>query len=90
MSITPAVKAAVFKRDDELCVWCGLPGEPNAHCISRAQGGLGVEENVLTLCPECHRRYDQSPDRKRMRAYFEEYLSDKYPGWGEDMLIYRK
>lgn len=23
---------------------------PNAHYIARAQGGLGIEENIVTLC----------------------------------------
>ena len=51
---------------------------------------MGVEENGLTLCPECHRLYDQSLARKRMRKFFQEYLQSKYENWSEDALIYRK
>lgn len=77
------------------CVYCGAsaPVElawSNAHYISRAQGGLGIPENGLTLCPRCHRRYDQSTDREEMREFFREYLKEKYEGWDEEKLIYRK
>ena len=89
LAITQAVKRKVLERD-EYCVWCGREGAPNAHYISRAQGGLGIEQNVLTLCTECNRRYDQSTDRRLMREYFREYLQSKYPDWCEDNLIYRK
>lgn len=90
LQIPPEVKAKVLKRD-KWCVWCGSPyGQPNAHYISRAQSGLGIEENILTLCPECHRRYDQSTERPKMREFFKDYLKSKYPEWDEAKLIYRK
>lgn len=89
LQIPPKVKERVLWRD-KWCVWCGKPGQPNAHFISRAQGGLGIEENILTLCPECHRRYDQTTDRAEMREYFKEYLQSKYPEWDENKLYYKK
>jgi 5-methylcytosine-specific restriction endonuclease McrA len=93
------VKEAISKRDSidgwPCCVYCGSAAPAplvwsNAHFIARSQGGLGVEENGLTLCPECHRLYDQSLARKRMRKFFQEYLQSKYENWSEDALIYRK
>lgn len=89
LDISPKVKRKVLDRDGA-CVWCDREGAPNAHYISRAQGGLGIEENILTLCTDCHRRYDQTTDRPIMRKYFREYLQSKYPDWDEDKLIYRK
>ena len=89
LDIPQKVKRAVLDRDEH-CVWCGRQGAPNAHYISRAQGGLGIEENVLTLCTECHRQYDQSTDRPIMREFFREYLKGKYPEWDESKLTYRK
>lgn len=89
LQISPDMKERVFARD-VCCVYCGRPGTPNAHYISRAQGGLGIEENILTLCNECHRRYDQTTDRAKMREFFKEYLQSKYPEWREEQLYYKK
>ena len=94
-------KLAIMRRDCfdgwPCCVNCGAPAPSNvspvwsnAHFIGRAQGGLGVEENGLTLCPECHRKYDQTTERPQLREYFREYLMDHYPGWDEEKLYYRK
>lgn len=89
--ITQDVKRKVWKRDQERCIFCDNPyAMPNAHFISRAQGGLGIEENVLTLCNGCHRRYDQTTDRKQMREFFKDYLQSKYEGWSESKLTYKK
>ena len=92
-------KVVISERDSidgwPCCVFCGLaaPSElawSNAHFIARSQGGLGIPENGLTLCPECHRRYDQSTAREEMQGYFREYLKTHYPYWNEYDLIYRK
>lgn len=92
-------KMAIAERDSvdgwPCCVFCGLAAPAhiawsNAHYIARSQGGLGIEENGLTLCPNCHRKYDQTTARKEMRSFFREYLMDRYPGWDEKKLIYRK
>ena len=89
--ISKEVKEKVFERDGGVCVFC-LSGNasPNAHYISRAQGGLGIEQNILTLCNECHDRFDKTTDRKEMREFFKEYLQSKYAGWNEQDLIYKK
>lgn len=93
------VKEQIAQRDSydgwPCCVRCGAAAPAplawsNAHFISRAQGGLGVPENGLTLCPRCHREYDQSTQREELRDYFREYLMDKHPGWDESALYYRK
>lgn len=89
LEIPQKVKEKVLSRDG-CCIWCGRVGLPNAHFIARSKGGLGIEENILTLCPDCHRKYDQSPARAQMREYFKEYLQSKYPDWDENKLIYKK
>ena len=88
--IPPRVKEAVYERDGGACVWCAKRGDPVAHYIPRSQGGLGVEENILTLCWSCHLRFDQSTEREKMREFFKRYLKSKYPNWNEKKLIYKK
>ena len=101
LGITIAVKENVAERDEfdgyTCCILCGTPAPPynrlafsNAHYISRAQGGLGIEENILTLCPECHYRYDQTTDRAMLKPFLGRYLKNHYPDWDEEKLIYRK
>lgn len=88
--IPPAVKKAVWERDHHRCVLCLSPnGIPNAHFIPRSQGGLGVERNILTLCPNCHRAYDQTTQRKYLQVELRAYLQDKYKDWNEDELIFK-
>ena len=88
--IPEAVKKAVWERDGGRCVLCGEPGSPWCHYISLAQGGLGIPENIVTLCGTCHTRYDQSVDRAAFKEAIAGYLRSKYPEWDEKKLIYRK
>ena len=90
LDISPEVKAAVAERDGGRCVLCGRPGAPNAHFIPRSQGGLGIEENVVTLCIECHNRYDNGAFRAQTEAELEAYLRRLYPDWSREKLYYRK
>ena len=95
--ISPNVKKRVWERDKGLCIICGCPcAAPNAHYISRANGGLGIEENIVTLCTEfgngCHRQYDFGPRevREEIGSRIRDYLISHYPGWDEQNIIYRK
>lgn len=90
LQIPIKVKRIVYERDGGRCVLCGAPGDPVAHYISRAQGGLGIEQNVLTLCCRCHREYDQGPNRRAIKSQLADYLKSRYPAWDETKLTYRK
>ena len=61
---------------------------PNAHVISRANGGLGIEQNIVTACLDCHNRMDQSPQRKIYLKIANDYLDSIY-GERKD-LVYHK
>lgn len=90
LAIKPRVKAAVEMRDMGACIFCGMPGRGEAHYIARSQGGLGVEENLLTVCRICHDRLDNSTERENMLAKAREHLKKCYPYWDESLLIYKK
>lgn len=98
LAINTQTKLKVYERDKHHCVWCGRwVTESNACChyIARSQGGLGIEQNILTLCNECHARYDNGAEwgeniREKMKAVFKEYLQSKYDDWNERELIYKK
>ena len=91
LNIPSAVKKAVWERDRHYCVLCGSPyAMPNAHYIARSQGGLGIEENIVTLCICCHSQYYNSADRRYIREEIKAYLRSMYQDWDETKLIYRK
>ena len=93
VSISKAVKHAVYERDHQSCVWCGRYVPEYCACchyIPRSKGGLGIEQNILTLCGTCHRDYDNGKDRKRMKRYFRAYLEEEYGVLNEDDLVYNK
>lgn len=86
----PKVKKIIFERDGGCCVLCGKPGMPNAHFVPRSHGGLGVEQNGLTLCFDCHYEYDHTANRQEIHERLKAYLQGIYPEWDESKLIYRK
>lgn len=101
LEIPTKVKRAVAKRDSEdghpCCLWCGKPAPTddltafsNAHYIPRSQGGLGIEENILSLCFDCHHKYDHTSEREDMQGIFKGYLKSCYPDWDATKLYYKK
>ena len=88
--ITPEVKAQVEKRDGYCCIFCGAPGRGEAHFINRSQGGLGIPQNLLTVCRKCHLLLDNSEMSNAYKQVAREYLMSKYPDWNEESLVYNK
>lgn len=89
--ISQKVKERVWERDGGRCIIChSNRAMPNSHFIRRSQGGLGIEENIVTMCQRCHAMYDQGTDRKAIEAYTENYLKSLYPNWCREKLIYKK
>lgn len=89
--ISQKVKKIVWERDYQMCILCGSKNAaPNAHYIPRSSGGLGIEQNIVTLCLNCHFRYDQTIERKKLQEKIRNYLARKYPNWNEEDLIFKK
>ena len=97
--IPMSVKKKVWERDGGRCVVCKncYNVMPNVHFLPRRKGGLGIEENIVTLCTEltknkCHRRYDfgTKEERLEIKEKIKSYLQSKYDDWDEDKLIYKK
>lgn len=92
LAISQKTKRIVYDRDEGMCVICGRPGLPEAHYIPRSKGGLGIEQNIVTMCRDCHRDMDQG-DKKttdKLHHTVRDYLSKHYEGWSEENLIYKK
>ena len=99
LDIPQSVKRKVWERDSGACVACGNHNGalPNAHYIPRSKGGLGIEQNIVTLCGpftplRCHDCFDNgtAAERERIGAKIEAHLRAKYPGWNKESLVYRK
>ena len=96
--ISKKVKDIVWERDRRRCIICGSPiAMPNAHYISRAKGGLGIEQNIVTLCSnfsenKCHYKYDfgTAEERAEIKDKIKNYLKSQYLDWNEDKLVYKK
>ena len=99
------VKDTVAKRDctngPATCILCGAPGGPHCHVVRRSQGGMGVEENIVTLCDKCHYAFDEGlfmdrlrplgfNSREHIRTYIIDYLKGFYPDWSEEKVRYKK
>lgn len=92
--IPKKVKEKVFERDNHCCICCGSPyAMPNAHYISRGKGGLGIEQNVVTLCLNCHHNYDNGKSKETSQTIkhkIEKHLQKHYPNWSPEDLKYKK
>ncbi|MDR2987202.1 MAG: HNH endonuclease, partial [Nocardiopsaceae bacterium] len=56
----PLTRAALMRRDNYLCAYCGLSADTIAHVVPRRRGGAPVWENCVASCPRCnHRKADR-------------------------------
>ena len=83
-------KRIVYERDNGRCIFCGAMGLPEAHIIPRSHGGLGCEENIVTVCRRCHDELDNSIKRKDMLQKAAAYLKGFYSDWEKEKYIFEK
>lgn len=89
-AISREVRKRVYERDNEgLCIICGRSGLPEAHVIPRSALGLGIEENIVTLCRDCHRLYD-GVKRQEYGEIIRNYMRTQYPDWDNIKKTYQK
>lgn len=90
-SIPSKVREEVEERDNHCCIFCGTPNaRGEAHFVRRSQGGLGIPQNLLTVCRIHHRLLDESDMSDMYKQKAREYLKSKYPDWDEKDLVYNK
>ena len=83
--------AKVVKLRDRACILCGSGYHIELHHhISRGRGGMGVKENVVCLCKQCHMDLHSSTRSGQYRKGVENYLKLKYPNWKKENVIYNK
>jgi len=86
-----SVKKIVFERDGGRCLFCGSRGLPEAHFIPRSRHGLGIPENIGTVCRECHDMFDKNASlRDEMEKDFRDHLEQFYPGFPDEDRIFKK
>lgn len=88
--ISKKVRYIVVERDRGRCIWCGKPYAQICHYISRGSNGLGIHENLVCGCYECHREADQGTRSEELKQKMKSYLRRQYPNWNEAELRYKK
>ena len=90
-SIPRQVRTDVWFRDGKRCVVCRqfVPIQfANSHVVKRSQGGLGIKQNIVTHCLECHQKYDGMDKFTIDRTY--DYIKNLYDDWSRERVIYTK
>lgn len=92
--IKKKVRNKVLERDNSRCVICGDTNMLElAHVfVSRSAGGLGVEENLATLCKKHHMTLDsgKKQEQRNIRLAVESYMRSKYGDIDIKSLKYKK
>ena len=87
--MSTALRRKVYRRDDYLCALCGAQKYLQIHhCVPRGQGGSDREDNLITLCADCHALCHGVDTRgveitqEEINHAVVEYLADYYaPNW---------
>ena len=90
MLLSDLTKLRVYERDKRRCIFCGAPGLPEAHVVPRSHGGLGIPQNIVTVCRPCHDKMDNSVQRQQMLQQAAEHLKRFYPDWDAKKYVFDK
>lgn len=89
-AIKPAVREEVEQRDGYCCIFCGSPGRGEAHIVPRSHGGLGIPQNIITVCRFCHNELDNGLHTERYKRIAQEYIENIYPDWSVELVTFSK
>ena len=98
------VRKKIYERQSNMCLFCLMDyemdkAEPYAtsihqvmHVVSRAHGGLGIEQNGVLGCIYHHNMMDNGSNGKRaeMLEICREYLKRVYPDFDFSKVVYDK
>lgn len=81
----------VYERDGGKCIICGRHTNLTlAHYISRAHNGLGIKENLGTVCIYCHHEMDHTSKRQKKLEEFRIYLDSHYPDFPDEERVWKR
>ena len=59
--------------------------------LKEVNGGMGIPENIVTHCPDCHYQFDFGQNSEWYKQKTKEYLQNYYgETWKEEDLVYKK
>ena len=97
--IKPSVKQKVWERQNGRSIISGVPinvSDCCCHYVPRSKGGLGIEENIVGMTLNEHRKFDNNvvgaslQVYQKMREMARKHLIEHYPGWNEESMVYKK
>ena len=88
-------RKVIYERDKEHCIFCFSRCFLGVSHIfySRAKSGLGIRENGVLLCFECHHALDNGRNdekRQEIQLFCEKYLKTKYKNLDVKKIQYNK
>lgn len=82
------VRQEVLVRDRR-CVICGSMHQIEIHhLVERSRLGMGVDNNLVSLCRQCHRDIHNGDTGKK--TFIRNYLERLYPDITDNMRKYKK
>ena len=89
--ITKNTRRDVLVRDNGKCIFCGtIYSLTMCHVIPRSKMGLGIEQNLVSGCLNCHHEFDNTINRPKYMAIAKEYLKRFYPLFKDEDRVYKK
>lgn len=89
-AVSPEVRKRVLERDGHKCVRCGRSFCLQiAHYIPRSLGGLGIEQNLVTLCLECHTK-EHNELHNEIDEMMRLWLENLYPNFTDNERRFKK